>query len=220
MSPPVGATGIQTCDGDESGTIARRFRVGANVGGFSSTVKFPGHDTDIRQLSTTATLDVRASERTTVQAALGAVVDGRLEVDGTIHDVRPGWLVAAAIAQRLVDAHGSTPFVLVSGSLGFGRAHTRERVAGASDVALTSVDLRGGVTVGWTLLDVLSPYLAARVFGGPVAWTLRGESVVGGDRYHYQLGGGLSVHTGRFDAYVEVAPLGEKRASAGLGVAF
>ena len=46
MSPPVGATGIQTCNdpggGGDAPTPFRRFRVGAAYGAFSSTLKLGG----------------------------------------------------------------------------------------------------------------------------------------------------------------------------------
>jgi len=64
---------------------ASRWRVGANLGSFLSTLKLSGHDVDVRETSTTATLDAFVSERLTVQGALGAVAAGRLDVEGTRH---------------------------------------------------------------------------------------------------------------------------------------
>jgi hypothetical protein len=226
MSPPVGATGIQTCndtgDADTSSRPSNRWRVGANLGGFSSTLKVSGHDVDIREAATTVTLDAKTSDRVTLQAGLGAILAGRLDVDGTSHDVLPGWLVAGAIAYRLYDGGGAAPFVLLNGSIGVASARTRQRdVVDPPTATLTSVDVRIGVAVGWTIAGVLSPYVAARAFGGPVSWSLAGQSVTGTDRYHYQIGAGLALRMGdRFDAYVEAAPLGEKRASLGLGYSF
>jgi len=136
--------------------------------------------------------------------------------------VLPGWIVTGAVAYRLFDGGGPAPFVLVNGSIGFAAARTREQdVVDAPTASLTSVDVRVGAVVGWTIAQVLSPYLAARAFGGPVRWTLAGQSVSGGDRYHYQIGAGLAVRFGeRIDAYMEAAPLGEKRASVGFGYSF
>jgi hypothetical protein len=230
MSPPVGATGIQTCNGDgdasadsdASSRAAKTWRVGANLGGFSSTVKLSGHDVDIREAATTVTLDAHVSDRVVVQGGLGAILAGRLEVEGTRHDVLPGWIVAGAVAYRAFDGGGAAPFVLLSASVGYAATHTKQQdVVDAPTASLTSVDVRVGVAIGWTIAEVLSPYLAARAFGGPVTWSLAGQSVSGGDRYHYQIGAGVAVRMGdRFDAYVEAAPLGEKRASLGVGYSF
>jgi hypothetical protein len=185
-------------------------------------VKLSGHDTDIREAATTVTLDANVAERVTLQGGLGAVLAGRLDVDGTRHDVLPGWIVTGAVAYRVYDGDGAAPFVLLSASLGFASARTRQQdVVDPPTATLTSVDFRVGVAVGWTIAGSLSPYLAARAFGGPVSWTLAGQTVSGGDRYHYQVGAGLAVRFARrLDAYIEAAPLGEKRASLGVGVSF
>ena len=76
---------------------------------------------------------------------------------------------------------------------------------------------------GWTLWDMFTPYLAARVFGGPVFWQTRpsGDPQIGTDRYHYQLATGLSAQLpGRVYVTAEWAPLGEPALGAELGVRF
>ena len=40
---------------------------------------------------------------------------------------------------------------------------------------------------------IFTPYVTARVFGGPVYWRLDGADVTGTDLYKYQVGGGLSL---------------------------
>ena len=80
---------------------------------------------------------------------------------------------------------------------------------------------RLAVVVGRTFLDVFSPYLAARVFGGPVFWTARGNGEVGTDWYHYQFALGFVVTLpAGLDVYAECAPLGERRCAGGAGVSF
>ena len=55
----------------------------------------------------------------------------------------------------------------------------------------------------------------------PVFWHDQGVLRGGTDIYHYQVGAGIAVSLlQRFDAFIEGAPLGERRISAGLGVSF
>src|SRR5437868_3643007 len=155
MSPPVGATGIQTCNdpgpggdgGDGGESRMRRFRVGAAFGAFSSTLKLTGRDVDIRQRAVTATLDVRATDRLTVQGGLGAVLGGELSTAGRTFDVKPGWLFSMGVGYRFVDGVGAAPFVLGSASYAMSFSHTQE-AAGAPRPSLTTGDVRLGLAVG------------------------------------------------------------------------
>lgn len=54
-------------------------------------------------------------------------------------------------------------------------------------------DLRLGAAVGVTLFERFRPYALARIFGGPIFWSYRGESLTGTNIYKYQFGGGASV---------------------------
>lgn len=227
MSPPVGATGIQTCSdpgngGDDGGARFRRFRVGAAFGAFSSTLKLSAHDVDIAQRAVTATLDVRVSDRWTLQGGLGAVLAGSLATEGRHFDVKPGWLFSVGAGYRILDGQGAAPFLLGSVSYAMSFSHTQE--AGLPDApraSLTTGDVRLGLAVGKTFFEVLSPYVVARVFGGPVSWKLGDETLTGGDKYHYQVGAGLAlVIARRIDAFVEGVPLGERRYSFGVGFSF
>jgi len=84
---------------------------------------------------------------------------------------------------------------------------------------LTAADLRLGAMVGKTFFDRLVPYAAVRVFGGPVRWHIDGESVTGQDRYHYTVGGGLSVRLpADINIFVEAMPLGEQSGSLGASL--
>ena len=78
-----------------------------------------------------------------------------------------------------------------------------------------------GALVGKTFWKTLSPYVGARVFGGPVFWRFADEDVTGTDRYHYQLAAGLLASLPKgVDVYAELAPLGERSVAVGGGVAF
>jgi len=84
-----------------------------------------------------------------------------------------------------------------------------------------AVDFRLSLMGGKTFEGVLSPYLVVRAFGGPVLWKYRGDYQLGGDKYHFQVGGGLVVALpAHFDVYAEGVPLGERSAVVGMGYSF
>ena len=85
---------------------------------------------------------------------------------------------------------------------------------------LVAVDLRVGGMVGWTLWQKVTPYIAGRLYGGPVFWATRpgGKQETGSDRYHALLAAGLSVRTPT-GLYIsaEAAPGGEQVLSIEVG---
>ncbi|MGZ3416284.1 MAG: hypothetical protein ACXVEE_00390 [Polyangiales bacterium] len=180
--------------------------MGASLGMFDTTIVFPERRASLREEAVAVSLDRRLGERTTFQLSLGAVVSGRIE-DTTIE---PGPLASIAFSYRLVDESKSKPFVI--GTFSFAASRSPD---------LFAADGRLGVAVGKTFARTFAPFAIARVFGGPVRWRHEGETFVGGDSHHYQLGLGALFIAGRgIDASLEIAPLGERRVSAGLGAAF
>jgi hypothetical protein len=78
-----------------------------------------------------------------------------------------------------------------------------------------------GAVAGWTLWRALSPYTLVRAFGGPIAWQAQGNTELGTDVHHYQVGAGLlALVGGALDLFVEGVPLGERALAAGAGLAF
>jgi hypothetical protein len=151
-------------------------------------------------------LDRKLGERTTFQLSAGVVTAGRIE-DTTIE---PGPLGSIALSYRLVDESKRSPFVI--GTFSFAASYAPD---------LFAADGRLGVAVGKTFARTFAPFAIARVFGGPVRWKQDGEARTGGDSHHYQVGLGALIVAGRgVDASFEVAPIGERRVSAGLGWSF
>ncbi|HEY5927165.1 MAG TPA: hypothetical protein VIV11_36005 [Kofleriaceae bacterium] len=152
------------------------------------------------------------------RAAIGALIDGTLEgneMPGT-HDLGPGVMGAVSVAKQWTLGDGQW-FVAGSATLSAVRASTHETGA-ADDPSLTAGDLRIGAMAGRAFATIWKPYIMGRAFGGPVAWTIAGESVVGSDTHHYQLGAGLSVATAfGLTLVVDVSALGEQSASLGFG---
>lgn len=204
-------------------TPARRWRLGVNDGAFNSTLLFGAARLDVWEQAVLASLQYRASDRWTLQASAGAIVTGALSSGNVSHRMRPGWLYGLAASYRVLDGTGWLPFVLVSASFSASGTATEASDAPGSGhhASLVSVDASAVLTVGKTFLRALSPYVVGRVFGGPVFWQGEGAQRTGTDAYHYQAGLGLSVAVlQRFDAFIEFAPLGERRVSAGAGLAF
>jgi hypothetical protein len=209
---------------------SHRLRIGASYGAFSSTLAFfdPQHldqpeHVDIGEQAVLATLQYRASNRWTLQASAGALIAGGIATSTRSLSMRPGWLFGVAASSRLLDGNGWLPFILVSVSLSMSSTALQNDMqpgSGHHDV-FTAMDISGVLTIGKTLFRAVSPYLVGRLFGGPVFWHDQGVLRGGTDIYHYQVGAGIAVSLlQRFDAFIEGAPLGERRISAGVGVSF
>jgi hypothetical protein len=154
--------------------------------------------------------------RTTLQVALGALIDGAL-VDGTNrYEESPGLLAAVTVAHPW---RRGAWFATATLSLATARTHTGDdTLRGDMRVSLTAGDLRGGVMAG-RRFGPFSPYVLARAFGGPVFWTIGDDDVTGTDVHHYQLGAGASLATARGLAVtVDASLLGERSASLGVSV--
>lgn len=169
-----------------------------------------------------ASFDYQLKPTTTLSFGAGLALGGSLTAKGAHHDLGVGWLVSASYARRLVDGAGSLPFVILGFSFGASGAGTHLSSApDASSAPLYAFDFRAGLTVGKTFFNVLSPYAAVRLFGGPVLWKLDGAVALGTDVYHYQLAAGLVTALPRgFDVFVEGAPLGERSLTVGGGYSF
>jgi hypothetical protein len=212
---------VTTCDGGVHGDPPR-WHAAAAIGAVGTTLLLGGHDVDFRERSLSVSLERAFGDRFVLQVGGGAILDGTLTVGRTAHTVDPGWVAAAGFSYRLADEKKRAPFVLFSYGFAIGRTHTHLRDdPGSAKVPLTAIDLaRAGLTVGKSF-GPLTPFASARVFGGPVFWTIDGASATGGDRYHFQLATGASVRPGAgLDLFAEWAFVGERRVSLGVGAAF
>lgn len=217
----VGVAGCSLAEHEEEARL--RWRVGAGYAYTSTAIRLSGdRRADEQRSAAVVTVDWRPSARVTLQAGLGALFGGGLDLGASRHVFAPGFEAVAGASWRVVDAAGARPFVLLSTQLAFSASTTKERdVAGATDVGYEAFDLRVGAAAGYTIARTLSAYALARAFGGPIFWRVGGEAVTGTDAYHYQLGAGLAlVVARRIDVYVEGAALGERAIAAGVGASF
>jgi hypothetical protein len=215
-----GADGVSGCSLSEHEEAARpRWHV-ATSGVFTSTaLNFGGGlRGDETRWAALALAAYAPSAHVTLQAGAGGAFGGSLTLPDGQHDFSPGPMAAVGASWRVVD---SRPFVVLSSQLTFAAATTQLRGPTESAVGYEAFDLRVGIVVGWTVLDVLSPYALTRAFGGPVYWHYRGGAVIGTDVSHYQVGAGLAARiTQRLDLFAEGVPLGERAVALGVGMAF
>jgi hypothetical protein len=148
------------------------------------------------------------------------VLAGRLEADGAGYDILPGPLVSVSGALRVLGRPSSGPFLAMTSAIGASFTRTRADLDGQR-AHLTAFDFRIGALAGYLLFHRLSPYLAARAFGGPVLWHEQGEDRTGTDIHHYAIGLGASLAVTPWLAVrAEGIPLGERTLSAGVTAIF
>lgn len=235
MSAPVGATGIVACSskshtngaGASSGAAPTTFHASVSGGySYSDLIFFDGDEVGFEKASVLYGSDFVLSPRVLLSIGAGGVFFGRLTLPpklgrGRDRSLAPGWIASVAATFRVVDDQGPVPYVLLTASAGAMHAATREHPTELPGVrgAYTGVDLRFGVTIGKTFADVVSPYIAARVFGGPVIWSEAGEARLGSDLYHFQPAFGLSLILPQgLDVFAEGQPWFERGFVVGIGL--
>lgn len=196
----------ERCDGGAPPT----WQVTAAVDALSTTIE-AGAPLALDETTVTATLAHFASPRLGWSVTAGGVVAGSIEG----RPMRGGATLAAAISWLPVYESARRPFVAVTASLG--TALARATADDGRTHTWSAWDVRGGVMVGKTFAGHLVPYLAARVFGGPVFWYRAGASVTGTDRYHVTAGAGLTLRLpARLEVSLEYMPFGEYSASGAV----
>lgn len=162
-----------------------------------------------------------------VQVGAGGIAGGELRHAAGTESMGPGFSAFIGLASRLVDAKKYTPFVHLTLTLSGSHVATRTSAslipnAPRADERYTAFDFRAGAIVGKTFGGIFTPYAAARLFGGPVFWTLQEKSFLGTDIYKYQLGGGVSLalFDRKVDVFAEGIGLGERGVAAGVGTTF
>jgi len=195
------------------------WRVAASYGWLSSELRFGSTSAPFYQRSVAVSLTRQLGERFSVQVGAGAVIGGGIEAGDVDYTMQPGWLVRLGGTWLALDGRGAWPFVAVS--LGLAASGVAATALGAPSEPLTALDVGLSASVGKALFGAVAPYLGARVFGGPVAWTLAGKAVTGTDVDHWQVAFGVaaSLPLG-LDVLVEWAPFGERSAVAQAGWAF
>ncbi len=161
----------------------------------------------------------RFGDRFTLLLTTGAVLEGELSGEGHTYDIAPGFLASLTGAYRVLGGPGKLGFATVTLGYGMSFAKTREVGGAREHESLSASDARLGALGGVTLFDALSPYAAARLFGGPVSWHQLGRDRTGSDRHHYALGFGASLAVApSLSLSAEAILLGERTLSAGFSL--
>lgn len=219
------------------GAFVPRVRLTTSWAFTSTTLLFgEGRRADLVRHAAFGGVELPIAPRVSLHYGGGGILAGQLTRPGARADLGPGASGFVGAGARLVDERRLRPFVQLTATLSVSHARLGPEVAagaGARSTApaapaapeptrYTALDVRAGALVGKTFADAVTPYAAARVFGGPIFTLLGGAEVTGTDRYKYQVGGGLSVALAarRVDVFVEAIGLGERGVSAGLGASF
>ena len=209
---PVGAAG---CNSDFAAEL--EWFAGVSYGTFQTELDFAG-DASLEE-STITTYLGKIVDSYTFSAALGLIAGGTLSYRGSNFRVGQGWLVLGSVARTW--NYREIPQLFISGSLSAGLSQTSTRSLNLEKRSLTAIDLRLGILAGTTVWEKVTLYGLARVFGGPVFWTGSEESLVGGDKHHYQLGCGSRLQVGdQFSFLIEASLFGERSFSSGILVNF
>jgi hypothetical protein len=217
-----GALGASACSlAEHEEEVRNKWRVGAAYAFTSTAIRFEGDTTlDETRHTVLGTIAYAPTPRWTFELGLGALASGELSRKDATFSLQPGLVSTLGGSYRLLDSEGARPFVVASLSVAY--AHSRSELDDAPAPVRASydaLDFRLGGLVGWNLFRLLSTYALVRAFGGPVYWTFQGDSVVGTDTHHYQVGAGAVLRLGHnFDVYVEGVPLGEQAITAGMGL--
>jgi hypothetical protein len=175
----------------------------------------------------TASADYKLSPTSTIGLGLGAGLGGYISVNPPSPNtlrflILPGWELTISYSRRLLDGRGKLPFLIFGVSGGASGAWTElERVASPPATPFYAFDIRASLIVGKTFWNTLSPYALVRGFGGPIVWKYDGNTEIGSDVYHFQVGAGLVTALSHgVDVFVEGVPLGERAVTLGAGKTF
>jgi hypothetical protein len=136
------------------------------------------------------------------------------------YEIRPGVVWALTIGRRWFGSKPAMPYLLVIGTFSGSLASTRRESDGQIGTLL-AFDNKADVSMGWTIGEAFSPYLAVRAFGGPILWKQDGQQRLAGDLYHVSLACGFNLNIdNRVSAFFDGAFLGARGLSGGFAVRF
>lgn len=151
-----------------------------------------------------------------LRGGVGLILSGDLHPKaGPKHLVQSGGMIALGIENLYNRGSGNIPTVDFSVFVSASAAETKHPVS-EEIISYVASDMRLGARATWNIKDQIFPFVASRVFGGPVSWELDGVQVSGSDIHHYQLALGTALQFGSVGTFIEWAGLGEKSLSAGL----
>ncbi|MCB2197957.1 hypothetical protein KQI63_01035 [bacterium] len=195
--------------------------LGFGIGSLNSTLRFDGTE-DVSLELNTASLSGswQVNNKWSLRGGLGLILGGNItDSNNFVQNVQPGGVVSVGCEYQAIIGEGYTPSIDYSLFLS-GSATEIENPNNKSRTSYVSSDLRLGARASWNIKERLFPFASARLFGGPVRWTLHGKDVTGTDIHHYQLAVGAAMQFGDVGTYFEFAGMGEKAMSLGVSYAW
>jgi hypothetical protein len=157
---------------------------------------------------------------TIVGGSIGALAGGRISQPGEAWTIEPGVFWSLSAARRWLGQRPAIPYLLLVGTVSGSSTRTRAQTSGVT-TPLHAFDGRADFSVGWTLGEAFSPYLAVRAFGGPVLWRIAGARALGTDLYHVSLAAGFNLSLAdRVGLYFDGAFLGLRSLGGGVSLRF
>jgi hypothetical protein len=156
----------------------------------------------------------------TLQAGAGALLGGSIEDLEGHHPFDPGLVLQVSGTWLLLAPREGRPFA--TATLGLSYLHASTQGASASpSVGFTAADAFVSASAGWPVTGWLAPYIAGKLFGGPVWWERSTGKVTGTDAYHYQVAvGAAAALPGKFDLLAEWSPVGARAVTVSVGRSF
>ncbi len=215
-----------------TGQKRRPFSIGLSYGFSDTRMIFFQRDTPVaryrfRQSAYSLSFVAVLKKGLVLGAAIGPHMGGTIEGLGPRNgapadtwEIRPGVVWSLTVARRYFGTKPHIPFLLVVGTLSGSSTSTRRESDGAR-AGLHAVDAKADVSVGWTLGEAWSPYLAVRGFGGPAFWRPDTKQIIGGDLYHVSVALGFNLTVAnRASVYFDGAFLGMRGLSGGVALRF
>ena len=221
---------------DEKAAAARN-RIGVSYG-YTSTILFFSDDLRAPTVrhAVMASFEHPMPKHWTLELGAGSLLGGYLDTDVGRATFSPGVLAGVSLSHLIIQPTGSSsssrpafggsgyarPFVLISFALAGVWAQTHLDSVTSVYVAF---DISAAIAAGASIKiarHAITPFIAGRLFGGPVFWTHEGSTVLGTDAYKYSLGPGLalSFEHARVGLTFGASVLGEKNLRAGVSVSF
>ncbi len=210
---------------DEKAAAARD-RVGVSYGYTDSILFFSdGLRAPTERHALMASYEHPLKNHFTLEFGAGSLLGGYLLTDLGKATFAPGVLADVSLSHLIVQSRGyARPFVLLSFSLAGVWSQTSLPMQ-TNQTPYVAFDFSASVASGVSLkmgTHAITPFIAGRLFGGPVFWAHNGSNVVGTDAYKYSLGPGLalSIAHSRVGLSFGASLFGEKNLRGGLSVSF
>lgn len=218
--PPPSCSGPNAHDEDSHSS---KLQIGLGTSSLDSTLKFDDDDkteVDVEMNTVSLSASWRLNDKWSLRAGAGVILEGELTPKKSHkYEIDSGWMVSVGAEYLGYIGEDFIPTIDYSLFISTSASKIKDSVTD-QESDYNSFDLRLGTRASWNLDDKLFPYVAARLFGGPVNWELNGEDVLGSDIHHYQVALGAAARFGKMSVFTEWAGIGEKSLSAGLSYSF